>query len=342
MVGRKEGKKDMRMYKVTSCILVILMVTFFSGCEKKQNEIIGLQLSGQQDILTYDEGVVWNTGEDVLLKKKGETNGTSIFQDPFYEKKMDEDIILQYIDKGFLYYIRTFERKNYELCSMELSNYKEQILYANCSQEERTYNYLGLKDKKAQIGGQREDEMTRTAQRFCKAGDRIYMLDGDSLYEINVWTKYKRVITEDIDGDTELVFRNSKLYYKNLAKNMVEYDISSGSSKCVSDWMAQKICLCGEYLMVQRMNGELYRCIEDNKWTKLMKLPGNLVQGDDKNIYCSESGGNKLVIYDVATMEISKTIQCKNLWSVATIKDDNIYYLVTDDDKYMLQTEGIK
>ena len=123
---------------------------------------------------------------------------------------------------------------------------------------------------------------------------------------------------------------------------MVEYDISSGSSKCVSDWMAQKICLCGEYLMVQRMNGELYRCIEDNKWTKLMKLPGNLVQGDDKNIYCSESGGNKLVIYDVATMEISKTIQCKNLWSVATIKDDNIYYLVTDDDKYMLQTEGIK
>ena len=96
MVGRKEGKKDMRMYKVTSCMLVILMVTFFSGCEKKQNEIIGLQLSGQQDILTYDEGVVWNTGEDVLLKKKGETNGTSIFQDPFYEKKMDEDII-----KGF-------------------------------------------------------------------------------------------------------------------------------------------------------------------------------------------------------------------------------------------------
>lgn len=332
----------MKKKAVAYSIVFILVAGVLCSCGETPNKKVTIQLSVLRDVLSWNDGVVWNTESDVLIKRIGESSEKSIFQDPFYEKEEEEEVVLQYIDEGQLYYIRTFEEKYYELCSMDLDTFKETVLYANCSPAQRKYDYLGIKDKMIGTADERGEISKNVIRQFCKIDNVIYMMDEDTLYEMNQWTKYKRVIDDNLDSDTELVFIDSKIYYKNEDEHLMEYDRKTGEKLCLSDWMVQKLCFCGGDLLVQRMNGETYCCYSDGRLEKLEALSGRLIQGDENYCYYLEEDGGKLVVYDADTLHPLKVIRGENIWGVAEMVGDVLYYLEAADECLLLRETGPK
>ena len=326
------------MKKATAifCVVLTMVVGILCCCGKTETEKTTIHLSLLKDILSWDDGVIWNTEQDIFLLRKGETLENNIFQDPFYEKEERENISLQYIEKGQLYYIRTYENRYYELCSMNLNTFEETILYANCSKTERTYNYLGIHDEKFTTKDERVETIEGIIQQFCKINDTIFMMDSHTLYERNQWTKYQKTIDDNLDSDTELIFTDSHIYYKNADKRFMEYDRDTGTKKCLTDWMVQKLCLCGKSLLLQRLNGELYRFCDRENMEKISGLSGRLLQGDEKYIYCLEENASKLLVYDAETLRPQKIIKGKNIWGAAVV-GDKIYYLESKEDSLVLQ-----
>ncbi len=324
-----------------NCIAVIFSAFILCGCVETENEKTKIQLSALQDVLSWDGGVVWNTEKDVLLKRMKDSSESSIFQDPFYEKEEGENINLQYIEEGQLYYIRTFANQYYELCSMNLDSLNVTVLYTNCSEAERTYNYLGIKNKTVETVDERKDIIKEVVQKFCRIGNDIYLMDDDSLYKMNQWTKYRKIIDDNIDSDTELVFIGFKIYYINADKMLMEYDRKTGIKRCLSDWMVKKLCLCGGALLIQRMNGELYCCNEGEELEKLAITLGRLIQGDEKYFYCLEENDSKLMVYDVNTFHIQKVIKGNNIWGIGGIAANILYYLESEEDYLILRKTGI-
>lgn len=329
----------MKKKVVAYSVVFILAASVLCSCEKTSDKEVTVQLSILRDVLSWKDGVVWNTQKDVMVKRTGEAPENSIFQDPFYEKEAEEEISLQYIEEGELYYIRTFESRYYELCSMNLDTYEETVLYANCSPAERKYNYLGIMDKTVATGDQWKKIFGNIIRQFCIIDHVIYMMDDHTLYEMNQWTKYKRVIEDHPGSDTELVFVDSRIYYKNEDKHLMEYDRETGEKRCLSDWMVRKLCFCGGELLIQRMNGELYCCDRDGTLEKRAALPGHFIHGDEKYCYYSEgnAGESKLVVYDAVTLQPLQEIRGDNIWGVAEPVGDVLYYLESVDDCLQLR-----
>ena len=324
----------MKKKAVICGITLIMSACILCSCGQMEN--VTIQLGDLQDVLSWNDGVVWNTEEDVFVRGKTESLQKSIFQDPFYEKEEKEEISLQYIDKRELYYIRTTDSRYYELCRMDLDRLRETVLYANGSEAERKYDYLGLNGKTETSGDERWDMMQTLIRKFCVIGDVIYMMDQDTLYAVNRWTKYKRILDGDLDPDTELVFIGSNIYYKSADQLLMEYDRKSGEKTCVSDGMVRKLCICGGGLLVQRMNGEFYRFHADQEIEKLTALSGRLLQGSESYFYCVEEDGNKLVVYDANTRQVLRVITGENIWGVAE-SGEVIYYLEAGGDGRVLR-----
>ena len=334
-------------------IAFMISVCLLCGCGQTGN--VKIQLSTLQDVLSWDGGVVWSTEKGVFVKDKkravsspepmppSETMSVSasleksIFQDPFYEKEEGEENLLQYIEDGRLYYIRIFSSRYYELCSMDLGTFEETVLYANYSEAERKYDYLGLNDKTPLFKDERRDVSEALVRKFCIIGDTIYMMDEEVLYVMNRWTKYKKAVVDDLDSDTELVFMDSKIYYKNADGLLMEYDRESGEKKCPSDWMVQKLCYGGGGVLIQRMNGDLYRCCAGQEVEKLTVLPGQLIQGEEKYFYCLEGSGSKLVVYDAETLQPVDVIEGDNIWGVAEVSGGVVYYLEAEEESLVLR-----
>lgn len=318
------------------CCVCILAAVLLSGCGRAEHKPVKIQVSGMQDILSWEGGVVWNTREDIFLKRESGSGEGSIFQDPFYEREEGEEILLQYVEENRLYYIRIFENRYFELCEMNLSNYENTILYTNASRQERTYHYLGRKEDTALTPDERMDARDRLVERFCVIGDDLYLFMDSSLYQMNRWTKYKKLIVGDVESDTELVFWDSKIYFKNTGRQLMEYDRDSGTVTRLSDWMAEKICFGGGGLLVQRMNGELYR-FKDPGLEKILDEPVQLLQADDKYFYCVEENGGKIVVYDAASGQKRTAIACNNIWGVAPAVQDKVYYLDLENEEPVLR-----
>lgn len=315
----------------------IMFACFLTGCESKTTENQVIQLNVIQDILAWREGVVWNSEEDIFVKKNAEGEENSIFQDPFYEKEDRESIMLQYIEEDRLYYIRTFESQYYELCCMDLTTYENTVLYTNCSQAARKYDYLGIQEQSGMTSSEKEDIAEEVVQRFCRWGNALYLLIEDSLYRMNEVTKYKTKLLENVDSDSELIFCNSKIYYKNEDKMLMEYDLESESARQLSDWMVQKICYSGRKLLVQRMNGELYQYNEAESLKKIVGQSVHLLQGDEKHFYCLENSSKRLLVYHADTLQKEKEIEGQDIWGVAASAGDVIYYLEADADRLTLE-----
>lgn len=351
--GYAERSAGMKKRAAVCGIAFMISICLLCGCGQAGN--VKIQLSTLQDVLSWDGGVVWSTEKGVFVKNKkravsspeqipssetmsvSEALEKSIFQDPFYEKEEGEENLLQYIEDGCLYYIRIFNSRYYELCSMDLESFEETVLYANYSEAERKYDYLGLNDKTALFGDERRDVSGALVRKFCVIGDAIYMMDEEALYEMNRWTKYKKAVDDDVDLDTELVFIDSKIYYKNADELLMEYDRESGEKKCLSDWMVQKLCYGGGGVLVQRMNGDLYRCHADQEVEKLMALSGQLIQGEEKYFYCLEGSGGKLVVYDAETLQPADVIEGDNIWGVAEVSGGVVYYLEAEEESLVLR-----
>lgn len=315
----------------------VMFVCLLCGCESEMTESQVIQLNVIQDIVGWNSGVVWNSEEDILVKKNLDNKENSIFQEPFYEKDVNESVMLQYIEANQLYYIRTFESQYYELCCMDLTTYENTILYTNCSEAERKYDYLGIQDKSGMTLGEREDISSEVVQRFCRRGKSLYLLIEDTLYRMNEVTKYKAKLVEGIDSDSELVFWGSKVYYKDKDKILMEYDLENESQKKLSNWMVQKICYSGEKLLVQRMNGELYQYGAKTVLEKVFDEPVHLLQGDEKNFYCLEQNSSRLVVYNADTLQQEKVIAGKDIWGATTSADEVIYYLEAKGDYLALE-----
>lgn len=314
----------------------VIFACFLCGCENEITESQVTQLNVIQDIVTWNDGVVWNSEEDILVKKNVDSRENSIFQEPFYEKDVSESIMLQYIEENQLYYIRTFESQYYELCCMDLTTYENTILYTNCSEAERKYNYLGIQDKSGMTIGEKEDVSSEVVQRFCRQGNSLYLLIEDTLYRMNEVTKYKTKLVENIDSDGELIFCGSKIYYKNTDKILMEYDLKSESPKQLSNWMVQRICHSGGKLLVQRMNGELYQYSE-KVLKKKFDASVHLLQGDEKHFYCLEQNSNRLVVYNADTFQQEKVIEGQDIWGATASASEVIYYLEAKADCLALQ-----
>ncbi len=318
----------------------VVFACFLCGCgsETAENQVIELRVI--QDILTWNDGVVWNTDEDILVKQNVDSEGNSIFQDPFYEKDFTESILLQYVEGNQLYYIRIFEEQYYELCSMDLNTYETTILHTNCSEAERKYDYLGIQDKSDMTWEERDDISSELVRQFCKRGSYFYLLIDDGLYRMNEVTKHKTKLAEHIDSDTELVFCGEKVYYKNEDKMLMEYDVNSKSERQISDWMVQSICYSGEKLLVQRMNGQLYQYSEKSGLEKLFDSQVHLLQGDETYFYCTEMNSSRLLVYNAYTLQQEKVIEGENIWGATTSASDVIYYLEAKEDCLVLKSAG--
>lgn len=314
----------------------VMFACFLCGCESEMTENQVIQLNVIQDIVAWNGGVVWNSEEDILVKKNVDSKENSIFQEPFYEKDVSESIMLQYIEENRLYYIRTFENQYYELCCMDLTTYKNTILYTNCSEAARKYDYLGIQNKSGMTLGEREDISGEVVQRFCRQGNSLYLLIEDTLYRMNEVTKYKTKLVENIDSDSELIFCGSKVYYKNKDKILMEYDLKSESPKKLSDWMVQRICYCGGKLLVHRMNGELYEYSEE-ALKKIFDTSVHLLQGDGKYFYCLEQNSNRLMVYNANTLQQEKVIEGQDIWGATASVGDEIYYLEAKTDYLALK-----
>lgn len=329
----------MREKAAAYIILFLLLTVILCSCGKEAGKV-QIQISALQDVISWEHGVVWNTEKDIFSKRVSEAERESIFQDPFYEKEEGEEVALQYIEQNQLYYIRVMDEQYYELCSMDLTTYQITVLYTNASKAERTYHYLGIQNKTAANADERKDVMDKVVRQFCKIGDTIYMLIDDTLYQMNVWTKYRKKIIEKLDSDTELVFLNSKIYYKNTDKILMEYDRDSGINNCLSDWMVQKLSCSGGSLLIQRMNGELYRYCEGKEPEKILSTHQHLLHGDEKFFYCSKNNGNQLVVYNINTLQQEKVINGEHIWGVASVTQSTIYYLESREDYLVLKNTG--
>lgn len=323
--------------RLTYSLLCIFFACLFCGCESEIEEDRIIQLSVIQDILVWNEGVVWDSGDDILVKKNMDSEENSIFREPFYEKDDKEKIALQYIEGNQLYYIRTFENQYYELCCMDLITYENNILYTNCSEEKRKYNYLGIQDKQVMTIGEREDNFDKTVQQFCKLGNSLYLLIDDTLYRMNEWTKHKMKLAENIDSDSELVFFGPQIYFKNKDKMLMVYDLKKKTLKQLSEWMVLKICYSGENLLVQRMNGELYCYKKGGVLEKVFDETVDLLQGNEKYFYCTEQNNNRLVIYNADTRQKERIIEGQDIWG-AVSAGDVIYYLESKTDHLALKS----
>ncbi len=319
----------MRPFKLGCICVMILMLC--CGCSEEKGTQKKIQLHIIQDIITTPNGVIYNAKEDVIMRTfSGEEY--SIFQDPFYVKDTEEEIYLQYCQDNFLYYIRMIGNQYYELCEMNMSSYENKVLYSNCTEAERSNQYLELREEAHLMHDETIDAMKELVRWFYRVGNDIYIFKDDTLYRVNIWTKCKEKIIDKLDDDTDAVFMNGKIYVKNQESFLVECDTQTGENKILSDWMVDTICAGGEGLVIQRKNMALYS-FDGKRLTPIEGITSHMLQANDKFIFCTENNGSKLIAYDAKTYEKKAEKDATNVWSVASEEyDGKIYYLDIDGE----------
>ena len=319
------------MQKIVVFLLTITLI--FTGCGKKENRTEDIFNNiGWGNVFVYEKDVIDATGDNIVVKRDKEEK--NLIRNPFLLKEQ-KNMIVNGVCGNVAYITRIYETGDYDILSIDLDNYEEKTVYEHHVNLPNGYNYLGI--RKEELSSYEIQKQENISACFATA-DKLYILIDESMYEIDIETKKRCPIADDVDSNI-VSYKDGKIYYINKGYNLACYTINTRKSEVIDNGLISYIYALSDSLLIQYTSKDIYSMnYETGKTSKICDVTGDIMNANNNYIYCCDTP-QKLNVFDIKSGKLVNAIKTdKDICEVKSTSDGGSIYIVTvKDNKFFLE-----
>lgn len=327
-VGKAKG---LSIKKITTWLLVIII--FFSGCGKKQNEKEEIFNNiGWGKVFVNGKKIINATGDNIVIKSDSEEE--KIIRDPFLIEQQ-KNMTVNGICGNTAYITRTYAAGDYDIMSIDLNNYECKTVYEHHVNVSDGYNYLGMqREDLSSYGIQKQENISA-----CFATvNKLYVLIDECIYGIDINTKKRSLIADDVNSNV-VSYREGKIYYINKGFNLACYTISKKKLETINNGLVSCVYALNDFLLIQYTSADIYSMdYETGQISKICDSIGDIMNANNNYIFCYNTP-RELCMLDIETGKIVDKIKTKrDICEVKSTNDgSNIYIVTVKENQFFLE-----